>query len=37
VLTNHAGSWQPVAEPAWTQQPDWDAIDTHAQHLRRGW
>ena len=37
VLTNYAGSWQPVAEPAWTDHPDWDAIDKHAQHLRRGW
>jgi hypothetical protein len=37
LLTNHAGAWQPVAEPAWTKRPAWDAIDTHAQHLRRGW
>jgi hypothetical protein len=37
VLTNHADEWQPVAEPAWTERPDWDAIDQHAQHLRRGW
>jgi len=37
VLTNHAGGWQPVAEPAWTEQPDWDGVDQHAQHLRRGW
>jgi hypothetical protein len=37
VLTNHAGGWQPVAEPAWTDPPDWDAIDQHAQYLRRGW
>jgi len=37
VLTNHAGGWQPVAEPAWTERPDWEAIDQHAQHLRRGW
>ena len=37
VLTNRAGGWQPVAEPAWTERPDWDAIDQHAQHLRRGW
>jgi AmiR/NasT family two-component response regulator len=25
----------PVAEPAWTDTPDWDAIDSHAKHLRR--
>ena len=37
VLTNHADEWQPVAEPAWTERPDWDAIDQHGQHLRRGW
>jgi hypothetical protein len=37
VLTNRAGGWQPVAEAAWTERPDWDAIDQHAQHLRRGW
>jgi hypothetical protein len=37
VLTNRAGGWQPVAEPAWTERPDWDAIDQYAQHLRRGW
>jgi hypothetical protein len=37
VLTNRPGGWQPVAEPAWTDRPDWDAIDQHAQHLRRGW
>jgi hypothetical protein len=37
VLTNRAGVWQPVAEPAWTERPDWNAIDQHAQHLRRGW
>jgi hypothetical protein len=37
VLTNRPGGWQPVAETAWTEQPDWDAIDQHAQHLRRGW
>ena len=37
VLTNHAGGWQPVAESAWTEQPDWDAVDQHAQHLGRGW
>jgi hypothetical protein len=37
VLTNHAGRWHPVAELAWTDTPDWDVIDQHAQHLRRGW
>jgi len=36
VLTNRAGWWQPVAEPAWTERPDWDAIDQHPQHPRRG-
>jgi hypothetical protein len=36
-LTNRAGEWQPIAEPAWTERPDWDAIDQHAQHLRQGW
>jgi hypothetical protein len=35
VLTPLAGGWQPVAEPSWTDTPDWDAIDTHASHLRR--
>ena len=35
VLTDVAGGWQPVAEPAWTDTPDWDAIDTHAKQLRR--
>jgi hypothetical protein len=35
VLTDVEGGWQPVAEPAWTDSPDWDAIDTHARHLRR--
>jgi hypothetical protein len=25
---------QPVAEPAWTDTPDWDAIDTDAKQLR---
>jgi hypothetical protein len=29
------GGWQPVAEAAWTDTPDWDAIDTHAKYLRR--
>ena len=38
VLTNRAGGWQPVAEPAWTDSPDWDAIDDHARGVRRrGW
>jgi hypothetical protein len=37
VLTNRPGGWQPVAEAAWTERPDWDAIDQHGQHLRRGW
>jgi hypothetical protein len=36
VLTSRAGRWQPVAEPAWTERPDWDAIDQHAHYLRRG-
>ena len=35
VLTDVEGGWQPVAEPAWTDTPDWDAIDTHAKQLRR--
>ena len=35
VLTNLAGGWQPIAEPAWTDTPDWDAIDRHAKQLRR--
>jgi hypothetical protein len=34
VLLNRDG-WQPVAEPAWADTPDWDAIDHHAQQLRR--
>jgi hypothetical protein len=37
VLTSRPGGWQPVAEPTWAGRPDWDAIDQHAQHLRRGW
>ena len=37
VLTNRDGGWLPVAEPAWTEAPDWEAIDHHAQQLRRGW
>jgi hypothetical protein len=35
VLTSLDGGWQPVAEPAWTNTPDWDTIDSHANHLRR--
>ena len=35
VLTSLESGWQPVAEPAWTDTPDWDAIDTHAKQLRR--
>jgi hypothetical protein len=34
VLTSRGG-WQPVAEPAWTDTPDWEAIDRHARQLRR--
>ena len=34
VLTNRDG-WLPVAEPAWTDTHDWEAIDRHAQQLRR--
>jgi hypothetical protein len=34
VRTNRDG-WQPVAEPAWTDTPDWEAIDRHAQQIRR--
>ena len=34
VLLNRDG-WQPVADPAWTDSPDWDAIDHHAQQLQR--
>jgi hypothetical protein len=29
------GGWQPVADPAWTDTPDWDAIDRHAKQLGR--
>jgi hypothetical protein len=36
VLTNRAGGWQPVAVPAWTEPPDWDAIDQHAQRSAAG-
>jgi hypothetical protein len=35
VLTSLHGGWQPVADPAWTDTPDWDAIDRHAKQLRR--
>ena len=35
VLTDVEGGWQPVADPAWTDTPDWDAIDRHAKQLRR--
>jgi hypothetical protein len=35
VLTNRPGGWQPVAEPARTDRPDWDAIDQHAQPAPR--
>jgi hypothetical protein len=34
VLTSLHGGWQPVADPAWTDTPDWDAIDRHAKQLR---
>jgi hypothetical protein len=34
VLTSLHGGWQPVADPAWTDTPDWDAIDSHAKQLR---
>jgi hypothetical protein len=34
VLLNRDG-WQPVAEPAWTDTPDWEVIDRHAQQLQR--
>jgi len=37
VLTNLARGWRQIAEPAWTDSPDWDAIDEHAQRVRRGW
>ncbi len=38
VLTALDRGWQPVAEPAWTDSPDWDAIDDHARGVRRrGW
>jgi hypothetical protein len=30
------GELQPVAEPTWTDSPDWDATDQHAQYLRAG-
>ena len=35
VLTDVEGGWQPVADPAWTDTPEWDAIDRHAKQLRR--
>jgi hypothetical protein len=35
VLTNLHGGWQPIADPAWTDTPDWEAIDRHAKQLRR--
>jgi hypothetical protein len=35
VLTSLHDAWQPVADPAWTDTPDWDAIDSHAKQLRR--
>jgi hypothetical protein len=34
VLTNRDG-WQPVAELAWTDTPDWEVIDRHARQVRR--
>jgi hypothetical protein len=34
VLLNRYG-WLPVAEPAWTDGPDWEAIDHHARQLQR--
>jgi hypothetical protein len=34
VLTNRGG-WLPVAEPAWAESPDWEAIDRQARQLRR--
>jgi hypothetical protein len=37
VLTNLARGWQEVADPAWTDDPDWEVVDAHAKHLRRGW
>jgi hypothetical protein len=38
VLTSLHSSWQPIAEPAWTGTPDWDAIDESAKRIRsRGW
>ena len=35
VLTSLHGGWQPIADPAWTDTPDWEAIDRHAKQLRR--
>jgi hypothetical protein len=38
VLTNLGRGWQPIADPDWTDDPDWDAIDEHARRVRRlGW
>jgi hypothetical protein len=37
VLASLQDSWQPIAEPAWADSPDWDAIDEYAQRIRRGW
>jgi hypothetical protein len=38
VLADLAGGWQPIAEPAWADSPDWDAIDESAKRIRsRGW
>jgi hypothetical protein len=34
VLVNRDG-WQSVAEPAWTDSPDWEGIDRHARQLQR--
>jgi hypothetical protein len=33
----HPTGWQPVTEPAWTERPDWDAIDwIRSLSARRG-
>jgi hypothetical protein len=38
VLTNLGRGWQPIADPDWTDDPDWDAVDEHARRVRRlGW
>jgi hypothetical protein len=34
VLLNRDG-WLPVAEPAWTDRPDWELIDRYAYQLHR--